>query len=149
MRLVRNTGKDRVVDRLLPALEAGHSLHVITDQLSVHAYQELRAGLRGLDRVRLVLPAEGSDLGLFGTEADRGQRNLLRQRWLAGAMARWLSDKVEIRRATSPIPQGMVVVSGREGEALQAFLGSLAFSTAGLGLTAGNPLAVIQASETA
>jgi len=47
------------------------------------------------------------------------------------------------------IPQGALVVSGGDGEAIQAWIGSLDLSTAGLGLTAGQPLALIQASETA
>jgi hypothetical protein len=148
MRLVRNNGSDRLADLLRRELRPGCQLSVVTDKLSLPAFQELHAGLRGLTRVRLLLPAEGASLGLFGTEADRGQRNLLRQRWLAGELARWLGETVEIRRASSAIPQGAVLVSDRDGTPIQGFLGSLDWSTAGLGLTASDPLALIQATET-
>lgn len=148
MRLVRNTGSDRLADVLRRELRPGRQLSVVTDKLSLPAFQELRAGLRGLTRVRLLLPAEGGTLGLFGTEADRGQRNLLRQRWLAGGMAQWLRETVEIRRVRSAIPQGAILVSDGDGVPIQGFVGSLDWSTAGLGLTASPPLALLQATET-
>jgi hypothetical protein len=101
-----------------------------------------------LTRVRLLLPADEGALDLFGTESDRAQRNLLRQHWLAGELARWLRETVEIRRVRKAIPQGVVLVSDGDGAPIQGFLGSLDWSTAGLGLTASDPLALIQATET-
>jgi hypothetical protein len=100
MRLVRNTGSDRVIDALIPELRPGRSLSVVTSKLSIFAFQALRTGLRGLDSIRLILPEEESDLDVFGTEADRVLRNLLRQRWLTGALAQWLRERVDIRRTT-------------------------------------------------
>jgi len=47
-----------------------------------------------------------------------------------------------------PVPQGAFVVRDGSDQPLQALLGSLAFSTDGLGLTPGNPLSLIQVSET-
>ena len=102
-----------------------------------------------LDNVRLLLPKQATNPRLCGTEADRGQRNLLRNRWLAGGMAQWLREKVEIRSAKHALPQGALVVSGEDGAAVLACIGSLAFNSEGLGLTAGNPLALIQVSESA
>ena len=55
---------------------------------------------------------------------------------------------VEVRRANGPVPQGAVVLRNGDGGPGQAVLGSFSFSTAGLGLTPGNPLNLIQASET-
>ena len=46
------------------------------------------------------------------------------------------------------MPQGAFVLRDGEARPLQALLGSFAFSTDGLGLTPGNPLSLIQASET-
>ena len=148
MRLVRNTGGDRLADVLRRELRPGRQLSVVTDKLSLPAFQELRTGLGGLTRVRLLLPADEGALGLFGTEADRAQRNLLRQRWLAGELARWLRETVEIRRVRKAIPQGVVLVSDGDGAPIQGFVGSLDWSTAGLGLTASDPLALLQATET-
>ena len=56
---------------------------------------------------------------------------------------------MEVRRAVAPIPQGAFVLRNTEAQPSQALLGSVAFSTDGLGLTPGNPLNLIQASEAA
>src|SRR5690606_9435642 len=53
-----------------------------------------------------------------------------------------------VRRAASSVPQGTLVVRDSAGRPSQAVLGSLGFSTDGLGTTPGNPLSLIQASET-
>ena len=53
-----------------------------------------------------------------------------------------------MRRANGPVPQGTLVIRDGSDQVVQAVLGSLAFSTDGLGLTPGNPLSLIQASET-
>ncbi len=124
MRLVRNTGSDRGIDVLVPELRPGRSLSVVTSKLSIFAFQALRTGLRGLDSIRLILPEEESDLDVFGTEADRVARNLLRQRWLTGALAQWLRERVDIRRTPSAIPQGAMVVSDRDGGAILALVGA-------------------------
>jgi len=58
-----------------------------------------------------------------------------------------LNEKVELRRALGPVPQGTVVIRKPDATPEQVVLGSFAFSTSGLGLTPGNPLSLIQASE--
>jgi hypothetical protein len=84
------------------------------DESHLPAFHELRAGLRGLTRVR----------------------RLLRERWLGCEMAQWLRETVESRRAKSAIPQGAALVSDGDGAPIQGVLGSLDWRTAGLGLTA-------------
>jgi hypothetical protein len=59
-----------------------------------------------------------------------------------------LEQKGNVRQATGGIPQGTLVLRDTSGTAQQAVLGSFSFSTEGLGLTPGNPLSLIQASET-
>ena len=61
--------------------------------------------------------------------------------------ADWLSAKVEVRRAAGRVPQGTIVLRDSGSQAQQVLLGSLALSTDGLGLTPGNTLNLIQASE--
>ena len=148
MRLVRNAGTDRVIDRVRPLLAAGARLDLVSPSLSLFAFGALREELRRLDDARLLLPADGSDLQLLGTDADRAARNRLENRWLAGAFAEWIEGRAKVRRAAGPVPQGAVVVRDPDGKAAQAVIGSLAFSTDGLGITPGNPLNLIQASET-
>ena len=97
---------------------------------------------------RLVLPPGDAELSLFGSEADRAARNRLQGRWLASRCADWVEKTVEVRRADRPVPQGAVVLRNGDGCPQQAVLGSFSFSTDGLGLAPGNPLNLIQASET-
>jgi len=147
MRLVQNSGSDRVIDLLLPHLVPGSRLGCVAPSLSLHAYAELREALNGLGRVQLVLPADNSQLELLGGEGDRAQRNHLQARWLASQCAQWLTQKAEVRRAFGRIPQGAAVLTGAGNEPAQVVLGSFALSSEGLGLAPGNPLNLIQASE--
>lgn len=147
MRLVRNRGTDRVIDLLRPSLNGGHQFDLITAAFSLFAFSELKE-IVAVSRCRLVLPPEVDQLGFLGSESDRAARNRLQNRWLASRVSNWLDQKAEVKRSLSTIPQGAFVVRDGDGSPLQALLGSLAFSTAGLGLTPGNPLNLIQASET-
>ena len=147
MKLVRNSGSDRVIDLIRPHLKPGCQFGCITPSFSLFAYAELRDALARLERVQLVLPPDNDLLGFLGGTGDRTARNRLQSRWLANHCAQWIDTKVELRRATGPVPQGAAVMRNAQGEASQVVLGSFAFSTDGLGLTPGNPLSLIQASE--
>jgi len=147
MKLVRNLGTDRVIDLLRPEISAGRQLDVVTQTFSLFAFSEILRELATLDRCRLLLPPAATDLALLGTDADRASRNRLQARWLARRLADWIESKAELRRATGPVPQGALVLRDSESHPLQVLLGSLAFSTDGLGLTPGNPMNLIQASE--
>jgi len=148
MRLVRNAGNDRVVDLIRPFLGAGRQLDVVTPSLSLFAFAQLMPQLAAVQRARFVIPPESTELGLLGSSGDRPARNQLQTRWLARELMRWLGNKSEVRRAGAEVPQGAFVVRDGADQPLQALLGSLAMSTEGLGLTPGNPLSLIQASET-
>ena len=148
MKLVRNTGTDRVIDQLRPGLTAGRQLDVVTSDFSLFAFSEMMHELAALAGCRLLLPPGSTDLAVLGSDADRAARNRLTTRWLAGRLSRWIESKTEVRRALGPVPQGAFVLRDGEARPLQVLLGSLAFSSDGLGLTPGNPLSLIQASET-
>lgn len=147
MKLIRNTGTDRVIDLIQPHLRSGNQLDCISPTFSLFAFAQLRAALFDLGRTHLILPSEEGLLELLGADGDRADRNRLQARWLANQCLKWLSEKVDIRRALGPVPQGAVVMRAEDAKPEQVILGSLAFSTAGLGLTPGNPLSLIQASE--
>ena len=149
MKLVRNTGTDRVVDVIRPHLGRGHRLDLLTSALSLFAFEEISREARDLEGCRLVLPPTDADLALLGTAADRPARNRMRARWLAKCLRQWIETKADIRRATGAVPQGTFVIRDTDGRPVQALLGSLSFSTEGLGLAPGNPMSLIQASETA
>ena len=147
MRIVSNIGTDRVFDFIRPCLRAGNQIDLVSDALSLHAFGELAEKLTPLARARIILPPDNATLGLHGTASDRAARNRLQGRWLAKLCAEWVNSKAEVRRADQPIPQGAVVLRNCDGSPLQVVLGSFSFSTNGLGLAPGNPLNLIQASE--
>ncbi len=148
MKLLRNAGSERVVDLLRPWLHSGNQLDLVTPNLSLLAFGEILDGVAKLAGARLLLPPAGSDLGLFGEDADRAARNRLQARWLARRCAEWIEGKAELRRATAAIPQGAAVLRDGATRPQQVLLGSFSLTTSGLGITPGNPLNLIQASET-
>ena len=149
MKLVGNTGANRVIDYIRPGLIQGNQLDVVTSAFSLFAFAEVQKDIKRLERCRLLLPPATGDLSVIGSEADRSLRNRLQARWLAGRLIEWIHRKTEIKRASGSVPQGAFIVRDGNSKPLQALLGSLAFSTDGLGITPGNPLSLIQASETA
>jgi hypothetical protein len=147
MRFVQNAGTDRVIDLLRANLGTAQGLDCVSPSFSLFAYAELMRELGGLDQTRLILPVEDDRLDLLGGEGDRAARNRLQSRWLARQCAKWVQQGVELRRAAGAVPQGAVVLRDYRGTPQQAVLGSLALSSDGLGVTPGNPMSLIQASE--
>lgn len=156
MKFVRNAGTDRVLELVRPWLKSDHQLDMVSQSLSLFAFAEVLAELPRIAQARLVVPPmpasaskrnEQEQLGLLGTPADRTSRNKLLAPWLARKLAAWLESKAEIRHAHGPIPQGTLVLRDGQGQAQQAALGSFSFTSEGLGITPGNPLSLIQASE--
>src|SRR5438067_1618598 len=129
-----------------PHLLQASGLDVITPAVSLFAFDALRSDLARVNG-RFVLPSDGTPLALLGASDDRASRNRLRMRWLANCFAEWADARLELRRAWGPIPQGALVVRGISGEPEQAILGAFAFTTDGLGITPGNPLSLIQVSQ--
>jgi len=169
MKFVSNAGQQRVFDLLRPALAEGPQLDVLSPSYSLFAYAELMADAAQITQARLIVspplplpparvatgtPANSSAsdhdlLPLLGSPADRAARNRLQTRWLARQFAQWVQNRAEVRQSRGAIPQAALVVRDAAGTPVQALQGSFGFTTDGLGLTPGNPLNLIYASETA
>ena len=147
MKIVRNTGTDRVIDIVRPWLQADNRVDLASRTLSLFAFGELVGDLARTAKARLVLSPDEADLDLLGSVADRVARNGLQGRWLAGRCADWIENTAEVRRARAAVPQGAMVLRNGDGRAGQGLLGSFSFSTDGLGLAPGNPLNLVHASE--
>ena len=147
MKIVRNTGTDRVIDIVRPWLQADNRVDLASRTLSLFAFGELVGDLARTAKARLVLSPDEADLDLLGSVADRVARNGLQGRWLAGRCADWIENTAEVRRARAAVPQGAMVLRNGDGRAGQGLLGSFSFSTDGLGLAPGNPLNLVPASE--
>jgi hypothetical protein len=148
MKLVKNTGTDRVIDELRRSLLPPSSLDLASSEFSLFAYAELRELLDKLDACRIVLPnAGGEDLGLTGSNADRAFRNRLQLRWLARECGTWIRRKAELRIAPGRLPQSILIGGVPESEKQRVITGNCAFTTEGLGITPGNQFGLIQCSE--
>ena len=147
MKLIKNTGNDRVVDELRGSLATGAALDMATPVLSLHAFGELIPSLGNIESCRLVYPA-ALDLTstLLGGETERLFRNRLRTRALALQFEQWLRAKAEARFAAKALPQSLIAV--RAGDNQRVLTGHCPFTTDGLGLTPSGELSLIQCAET-
>ena len=150
MRLIRNSGNDRVIDELHRSLSKHSSLDVASPSLSLFAFAGLRPLLDQLQRCRLVVPlGDDSDLRLQGTDADRSLRNQLIARALAKQCAQWIASKADVRPAPATLLQSTILSSQPDSASGRAITGNRPLTTEGLGLVPGNPFSLIQCSENA
>lgn len=149
MRLIKNSGSNRVVDELRQVLVPQGSLDIASPAFSLFAFGEIREQLARLAKCRLLVPAsEAGDLSLLGTSSDRAYRNRLQARWLARQCAAWLEAKAEVKNAPSEIPQATLIAGGDVALA-RVITGNCPFTTEGLGITPGNQFSLIQVAESA
>jgi hypothetical protein len=151
MKFINNTGSERVIDAIRPWLKSQAQLDIASPHYSLFAFAELASLASQLSQVRLVVPPIQTDenaLQLLGSESDVALRNKLQNHWLARQFADWLAAKAQVRQAKGSIPQGTLVLRDQQGIAQQAVLGAFAFNTEGMGLAPGNPLSLIQQSDT-
>ena len=146
MDLIRNTGRERVLDKLEEWLHPGSSLDIMSPSLSLHAFAEVRELLRKAGSVRLLLADEASKTSsLFGGNSDIGYRNKLQSRWHAKSTLEWLGRQVQLRYADR-LPQSMAIV--RNARLSRAAIGSCSLTTEGLGITPGSRLGLVQTTST-
>lgn len=148
MRLIKNSGNDRVIDELRNSLHPESALDIATPAFSLFAFAELRILLEKLNHCRLVIPsAEGTDLGLIGTQADRPSRNQLQVRWLAKICSEWIQKNAEVRGVPASLPQSAIIAHHSDPNKQAIITGNCPFTTEGLGLTPGNQFSLIQCAE--
>ena len=148
MKLIKNSGNDRVLDVLRSFLQPGAVLSIASGDFSLLAFSELRDLLSKLTECRLIVadPTK-ADLGLLGSDADRAARNKLQARWLATRCFEWLSSKALVHLTSISLPQSTIVVSQPESSGEFALTGTCPLTTAGLGLTPSNQFGLIQFAE--
>ena len=76
MKLIKNSGNERVIDELRRCIVAQSTLDIATPAFSLFAFAEVRALLSNVTGCRLVVPnSESCDLSLIGSSSDRMARN--------------------------------------------------------------------------
>ena len=150
MRLIKNSGNDRVIDELRQCLSEKSLLDIASPEFSLFAFAELQDLLANLGQVRLALPSSDyNDWSILGKEVDRAFRNRLQNRWLAKQSVDWVTRRVEVKQASSSIPQSAMVARSDTGVPNRVITGANSFSTSGLGLTPNHQLSLIQSTESA
>lgn len=148
MRLLRNTGEDRVVDFLSSSTSSESNLEWLTSAISMYGLERATRVLgddASLDLTISNIPSLGE---LQGGRGDRSLRHRLVDRYLADSIGSWLRHHATIRRAPSDVVQDVLIVGGPEGRMDGALVGSFSLTTPGLGVTGSGGLAIVQASET-
>ncbi len=149
MRLINNTGTNRVIDALRQAVQSGVSLDIASPAFSLFAFSELRGLLSHVAHSRLILPLDtDGDLAFLGSTADRPARNRLQSHWLARECAKWIQEKTEVRSSSNPLPQSAYVIRHADASQSRVLTGNCPLTTDGLGLAPGNQLSLIQCAET-
>lgn len=146
MRLLKNSGKERVIDCLREWLNPGAHVDLMSPAFSLYAFAETREMLAKAGRARILL-GDGAALseGAFGNAGDIAARGKLQGRWLAKAAADWIKEKAEVRHSPTTPPQSLIVVSN--DNVRRALMGTSSFSTEGLGITPSSQLGLVQASD--
>lgn len=148
MKLIKNTGDNRVIDEIRAALGPQTTLDIASPAFSVFAFGEAKNLLENIERCRLVIPApSASEPELLGSDADRPFRNRLTARALSRELAAWIEKKVDLRSAPTPLPQALFSIGNDTGAPSRVLTGRCAFTTDGLGLTPGNQFSLIQCAE--
>jgi len=148
MKLIKNSGDDRVVDALRSSLAALSTLDVASPAFSAFAYGELRELLGKIAKCRIVLPDDKpGDLSLLGSSSDRPFRNRLQARWLARQCHQWVETLAEVRSLPGIMPQSTLIAGRLDSSLTRVINGNCAFTTEGLGITPGNQFSLIQSSE--
>ncbi len=148
MKLLPNSGTERVVDELRAHVPPKGRLDIATPEFSLFAYEQLLGVLEELETSRLVLPVDAADIGLLGSEADRQFRNRLTSRSLAARCAAWVESTVEVRHVHD-LAQAALIAAPPGEEPSRAVTGACSFTTHGLGITPSRGLNLIQVTENA
>lgn len=148
MKLIENSGSNRVIDTLREAIAPGTRLDIATPFFSLFAFSELLALLKRVEHSRVLLSPESENIASFlGSRADRPFRNRLQVHWLARKCAEWLQEKAEVRQSTNSLPQSTYIVKQADEKKSLAIIGNCPLTTDGLGLTPGNQFGLIQSAE--
>ena len=148
MRLIKNSGSDRVIDELRLCLQGKSFLDVASPSFSLFAFAEVQELLTQVSSARMILPSpDKHDWELLGGEADRQFRNRLQTHWLAKQCAEWVAKAAEVKQTSTAVPQSTMVVRGEGHSPKRVITGTSSFTTSGLGLTPSQQFNLIQSAE--
>ena len=147
MRFIKNSANNRAIDEIQATSSQGEEFCGITNSFSIFAFSRLLQSEYNFKKFQLILAPKGSDLKTTGSTEERHSRNTLCLRWTTKQILNLAETDFQIRNAKTNIPQGAFIIRDSDQKPVKALIGSLSLSDSGLGLSPGNPLNLIQASE--
>ena len=147
MKLISNTGNERVVDELR-SIAAGASLAAASTAFSLFGFAALREQLRSLNEFRLLVPQAEVERFILGEVADRALRNQLKTKWLASECLAFLRNKGQLAEVPAPLLQSVLIVADPSLGLLKAINGDCSITTSGLGLSPYEGVSLIQSADT-
>jgi hypothetical protein len=150
MRLLRNSGSDRVVDEIRRHSIESRSLDYVSRGFSLPAFAEIAQFLNDLASCRLILQEiPAAELGVCGSDIDRAARNKLTLKWLAMRCIEWAETRVDFRGVPKAPPQSALVIRRYGSDAAdKSISGNCPFTTEGFGVAPGDRMSLIQCSDT-
>jgi hypothetical protein len=135
MKLLPNSGKQRVIDELVKNEVVTAHLDLATSGFSLFAFAELRQLLTSLTKARLLLSMpDNLPSDLVGGTEERSQRNRLLARHLALLCSQWIDKKAEVRFSPFPLPQSAFIPFDSQDAPNKAIVGQCPLTLQGLGL---------------
>ena len=138
-----NRGHGKVGEFLKEVMAEGCKVSIVSAYFTVHAYQQLRSELDGIESLRFLF---GDPAYLRVKDEDKGQKNYkltddglvmaaqMQQRAMAKACAEWLEKKAEIRSLVRPnFLHGKLYHIANPNRTEEAITGSSNFTSQGLG----------------
>ena len=121
MSLIDNKRHGRMVDALRDCLQQSRDFSLLSNELSIFAYESVKSATKDLDHVRLLIAPSISQQDrlptaacLVGSEEERSLRNRLLAPAIASAFASWIESKAEVRSVQAPVPHSMYLADGLE-----------------------------------
>lgn len=146
MRIVQNTGNDRVID-VLGEGGPGDAIDIATMRLSLFGMMLLQDRGMLANGTRVLVPPGFEAAGeLAGSDQDRRLRNTLRSRAHAASLCRILGEDA-VRSSRLPLGQSAILRRSPEA-ATVAVTGTSPVTTAGLGVAPMEQLGFVHRAET-
>lgn len=146
MKLIRNRGTDRTIDRLRAAGPV-QAASISSAGLSLFGVGAFQSAVDRPGKIRLMLSSLDTIVPeLLGASADRALRNRLVARSSAQAMSQWL-ESAQVRLASGRLPQSTIILQRDQDETSLAVTGACDLTTSGLGLAPPDPYSLTQLAE--
>jgi superfamily II DNA or RNA helicase len=148
MKLLDNKGHGRVIDTMRDAIVTDGTMSMLTGELSIFAWNELKKEMARQSKARLLLSSNTDTdnlsnnkedptafaTSLLGPLEERRARNSLLAPAIAQDFTEWLKKKADVRLSAMAAPFSIYCFSDDTSQTTSAIQGSTPFTLGGLGV---------------